>query len=53
LITKEKEYDKNGSFIKTTSYKYSFDQHNNWIVKKLYVKKELVKTFYREIEYYE
>lgn len=52
LLLKEKEYNIANDLIKTTSFKYKFDNRNNWTVKMLYVKKVLVETAYREIEYY-
>lgn len=52
-ITKEKEYDKNGNLIKTNIYKYIFDSKNNWTILKCYEKKSLVKSIYREIEYFD
>lgn len=51
-IIKEKEYNKNNELIKKRSIKYSFDDYNNWVLKKVYENKACIKTTIREIEYY-
>ncbi|WP_396602227.1 hypothetical protein [Algibacter sp. R77976] len=52
FITKEKEFNKNNRLVKTTSFKYILDEKNNWVIRKYYEKKSLVKSIYREIEYF-
>ena len=51
-VTKEKEYNKEGRLLKTTSYEYVYDDKGSWIIRKLLVNKSAVETTYREIEYY-
>ncbi|KJD32498.1 hypothetical protein PK35_09825 [Tamlana nanhaiensis] len=51
--TKAKVFNKNNKHLKTVTFKYVFDDKNNWIIMKHYEKKQLTKAIYREIEYYE
>ena len=53
LITKRKEYNKNNDLVKATHCKYVFDKKNNWTIRKFYENKILVKSIYREIEYFD
>ena len=52
IRTKEKEYDKNNHLIKTTHFKYVYDKNNNWVIRKEYEKKLLVRSTHRDIEYF-
>ncbi|MCB4799929.1 hypothetical protein [Neotamlana laminarinivorans] len=51
--TKDKVFNKNNKHLKTVTFKYEFDDKNNWIIMKHYEKRQLTKAIYREIENYE